>query len=780
MDYKTQLSLEKNYKIRVKSNHHDYLSDMNDAFAIHVKNYFFMGKYKAGVWDGKVHFLTEAGLLPYGLLLDYIRTHKKMYPNIPIELDKGVKSLFKGHEIDINYDLSLYPRPYQKEAIETCLKHSKGIIRSATASGKSLVISYIIYNLIKNRNITGVKKALIIVPSVQLVEQFRTDMIEYGLPEQIIGKVHAKSKEWNKPIVLSTWQSLQNNHEKIEMFNCVIGDECLYPDTEILTNKGWKLIKDLEKNEKIAQWNNSGNINFVYPTKYIEKDFNGNMIHWEGKHTDILATPNHQQPYKTIYKNGNEFNRKKEIENIKFNYTIKLPVSGKNNGNEKLTPLMKFKIMTQADGYLGKENQKDYRIVYFSFKKQRKIDNFLEIMNETNLPYKEIKAQAGAEKRFSVEAPKNISKYLHDIVDIENVNEIFVNEFIKELTKWDGSTKNEKLYYSTVSSKNADFIQAICALGGWKCSRTIQNDNRKESYNSTHRFYFYKKSFRETQRLERNEIPYKGKVYCVRVPNGNIIIRRNNKVSITGNCHQVKAHELKKIFSKVKAQYRIGFTGTLPNHITELYSVKSFLGPILKEYPSGLLAEQGFISKCNVKVIKMKYDFIENNTYKEIKNEVFYNLYRLDTIGRIVKESDENILLLVSYIAEGKKLVQVLNRLSQNKETIFLSGKDDVSLREEWRKKMVKDKNIALIATYGIFQQGINIPNLKYAMLASPVKSKIRTLQSIGRTLRLHENKEESGAIIYDIIDDVKFLKKHGEKRLEYYETEGFDIEFIN
>lgn len=469
MDYKAQLTLEKNYKIRIKCNHHDYLADMEDSFAIHVKNYFFMGKYKAGIWDGKTHFLTEAGLLPYGLLLDYIRVHKKLYPNIPLELDEGVKSLFKGHEIDIRYDLLHQPRPYQRDAIEICLKRSKGIIRSATASGKSLVISYIIKNLMLSRKITGVTKALIIVPSVQLVEQFRTDMIEYGLPESIIGKIYTGHKDWNKNIVISTWQSLKNNPSMLNSFHIVIGDEC----------------------------------------------------------------------------------------------------------------------------------------------------------------------------------------------------------------------------------------------------------------------------------------------------------------------HQVKAMELKKIFSKVKAKYRIGFTGTLPNNITELYNIKSFLGPVLREYPSGLLAEQGFISKCNVKVIRMKYDFIESDIYRDIKKEVFYNLHRLDTIGRIVKESDDNILLLVSYITEGKKLVQILNRLAQNKEVIFLSGKDKVDLREEWRQKMIKEKNIALIATYGIFQQGINIPNLKYAMLASPVKSKIRTLQSVGRTLRLHENKEESGAIIYDIIDEVKFLKKHGQKRLEYYESEGFEIKEI-
>jgi superfamily II DNA or RNA helicase len=469
MEYKAKLTLERDYKIRITSNHHDYAEDMKEEFSQYVKNYFFMGKYKAGMWDGKVHFITEASLMPFGLLLDFIRLHKKKYPDVKLEADEGVKSLFKGDEIDIVYDLSFKPRPYQKEAIEICIKHTKGIIRSATASGKSLVISYIIKNLMRNRKITGVTKALIIVPSTSLVEQFTTDMIEYGLPKAMIGKVYTGYKEWDKHIVISTWQSLKNNHNKLSMFHCVIGDEC----------------------------------------------------------------------------------------------------------------------------------------------------------------------------------------------------------------------------------------------------------------------------------------------------------------------HQAQAKELKKIFSKVKAKYRIGFTGTLPNNIVELYNVKSYIGPVLREYPSGLLAEQGYISKCNVKVLNITYpDGIESNIYKDIKDKVFHNKRRLNVIGDIVNNLESNVLLLVSYISEGDKIVKLLNRRTK-KEVIFLSGKDKTDTREEWRQRMIKENNIALIATYGIFQQGINIPNLKYAILASPSKSKIRVLQSVGRTLRLHDSKKD-GAIIFDIIDKVKFLGKHGEKRLAYYESEGFNIDSID
>lgn len=466
MDYKVQLLLGSNYKIKIRSNHDDYLVDMKEEFAIHVPNYFFMGKYKAGMWDGKSHFITEAGFLPYGLLADFIRTHKRLYPNLPIEPDEGVKTLYKGVDLTPKYDLKYYPRPHQKEATEIALKRTKGIIRSATASGKSLTISYIIKTLLENQNITGVNRGLIVVPSKSLVEQFKADMIDYGLDEKSIGKVYDKFKQWDNEIVISTWQTLKNNHDKLPMYECIIGDEC----------------------------------------------------------------------------------------------------------------------------------------------------------------------------------------------------------------------------------------------------------------------------------------------------------------------HQNKAHELKKIFSKCKADYRLGFTGTLPTHITDLYNIKSYLGPVWKEYPSGLLAEQGYLAKCTVKVHKIKYPFLQNKTYIGIKEEVFNDRERLGIIGNMVNNIDDNVLLLVTYKSEGEKLRKLLNRKTKRR-VIFLSGDDKTEAREEWRQKMINEKNIALIATYGIFQQGINIPNLKHCVLTSPSKSKIRVLQSVGRTLREHNNER---AYIYDILDECKFLSKHGEKRLYYYENEGFDIEFIN
>jgi len=782
MAYKTQLVLYGNLRIKVLSNHPKFLSKMKKHFTHKVKGYFWSPKYKAGMWNGESSLITPTGTFPYGLLPDFLREAKN-YPDIGLEIDDSVKALYKGDDLEIKFDLALTPHPYQLEAIQYCLRYTKGIIRSATASGKSLVISYIIKTLLDNRDVTRVRRSIIIVPSKQLVEQFYTDMQEYGLKEKYIGRIYDKIKnkpiQWAKTIVITTWQSLKNNMDYLKDYDVIIGDECLSPDTEILTENGWKLVKDLEDDEKVAEWDEKGNMHFVKPFRYIEKEIDGELIHIKGRQTDLLVTPNHEQPFRsTNRKTRNRFNRRRKIKDVKFNHSIEFPVSGYLKGKGELTPFMRFIIMTQADGYLHRENStKNHRLVQFKFKKKRKIKRFFHIMELTKLEWKELKPQEDA-RRFHVKAPKNIRKNLWDIIKLKEVNNNFVNEFINELVKWDGSIK-ERLYYSTTSSTNANFVQAICAVGGWECNRYIQHDNRSENYKSVHRMSFFKKSWRSTQRLEKTIVPYKGKVYCVEVPYGNIVIRRNNKVMITGNCHQVKAHELKKIFSKSPARYRLGFTGTMPNDILETLNTKAFIGPILREYSSGLLGEQGYIAKCTVKVINIDYPNIEAESYVDVKKETFETKFRMKLIKDIVKSVDHNVLLLVGYRREGNQLLEYLGNYTK-RDTVFLSGTDDVDFREEWRLKMKAKKNIALVATYGIFQQGINIPNLKYLILAAPFKSKIRVLQSIGRALRQHEDKTD-GAFVFDLVDNVKYLRKHGDKRFMFYESEGFDIEeFIN
>ena len=171
-----ELTLFDPLTIQIQTDDLDYFDMMITEFTRYVSGFRFIPAYKAGVWSGKVCMIHEfRRTFPYGLLFDYIRIHKRNFPRNPLKIDSKIKELFKGPKMKVNYNLKLYPRTYQADCIEAGLLHTKGIIRSATASGKSLVIAYIIKTLLENNKI---EKAIIIVPNTSLIKQFHEDLVD--------------------------------------------------------------------------------------------------------------------------------------------------------------------------------------------------------------------------------------------------------------------------------------------------------------------------------------------------------------------------------------------------------------------------------------------------------------------------------------------------------------------------------------------------------------------------------------------------------------------------
>lgn len=250
---------------------------------------------------------------------------------------------------------------------------------------------------------------------------------------------------------------------------------------------------------------------------------------------------------------------------------------------------------------------------------------------------------------------------------------------------------------------------------------------------------------------------------------------------IVDEVHGAKAKVLGELLKQApKARWRFGFTGTMPYDTLEQLQVISYLGPVLREYGSVELAKLGYVAECHINMVHVDYKNTFKGEYNEIKDAVFNNPFRQGLIKDIIKHSNGNILLLVGKVEdEGQLLKDILLQDDElhEFEIEFLSGKDSAKDREIWRKYMdERDTRIVLIATYGIFQQGINIKSLKNLILASPFKSKIRVLQSIGRTLRLHADKKD-GATVWDICDKTKHLNKHSDVRLKHYSIEGFDVQ---
>jgi len=462
--------LKDELNIQINTNNRDYITAVDKHLTDFVKGYRFMPKFKCGGWNGTISVFNRPNRsFPYGLLFEVIRYTKKEWFDLEITIAPEVKSLYKGVSIpDIRYDLELTPYPYQQECIESLLKSSKGIVEVATAGGKSLIIAYLIHNI---DNELSYNNSLIIVPTLQLVDQFKGDLIEYGMQSKDIGIVNSKNKEFDEKIVISTWQSLQNQMHELDRFNTVIVDEV---------------------------------------------------------HT----------------------------------------------------------------------------------------------------------AQA---------------------------------------------------------SKLSEILK---------------------------------------------------------------------------NC--------------MKAEYRFGVTGTIPTNRLDKLNVLSYLGPVLKKFTGKDLADLGYVSKCVIKQIYLNYNQKYTGSYNEIKEEVFFNPFRMGFIKHVIKNKNNSILILIDKIEkEGIPLLEELQNSFPDKEVVFLSGKDKSDIRDEWRKEMNTRKDIVCIATFPIFQQGVNIPSLRTIILGSSTKSYIRVIQSLGRVLRKHVSKDLGGAELYDICDNVKYMKDHSSKRNRHYVKEKHIIEEI-
>lgn len=129
--------IERKHRIKIDTDDYDYLKELKKYFTHKVDNYQFMPAFRSGMWDGTTClFAGDTCTLAYGLLIDFMKFHKKYYPSVKLDINSDVLSLFKGNEIEIKYDLKLHPYDYQKECIEKAINKTKGIVRVATGGGK--------------------------------------------------------------------------------------------------------------------------------------------------------------------------------------------------------------------------------------------------------------------------------------------------------------------------------------------------------------------------------------------------------------------------------------------------------------------------------------------------------------------------------------------------------------------------------------------------------------------------------------------------------------------
>ena len=257
------------------------------------------------------------------------------------------------------------------------------------------------------------------------------------------------------------------------------------------------------------------------------------------------------------------------------------------------------------------------------------------------------------------------------------------------------------------------------------------------------------------------------------------------KLTIGDEAHLFKAKSLTSIINKLnRCPYRFGFTGTLDGTQTHRLVLEGLFGPVEKIITTAELIDKKVLSKFRIKCIVLSYSDDErkanvSKTYQQEMDFLVKHQGRLKFVKNLVASLEGNTLLLFQYVEKhGKVIYDELSAMLPNRPVYFVHGGIEGEERENIRALVEMNNDAVIVASYGTFSTGINIRNLHNIVFSSPSKSRIRNLQSIGRGLRLGDNKQE--CVLYDIADDLSWKSKrnytlgHFVERVKIYNQEKF------
>lgn len=255
--------------------------------------------------------------------------------------------------------------------------------------------------------------------------------------------------------------------------------------------------------------------------------------------------------------------------------------------------------------------------------------------------------------------------------------------------------------------------------------------------------------------------------------------------------HQFKAKSLTTIMTGLKnAKYRIGCTGTIDGTQTHKLVLEGLFGPVYQSTTTAKLIENKQLADFRIKCLVLKYpeEVCKLSRGWDYQSEIDYivkSTARNEFIRNLVLSLEGNSLVLFNLVEKhGKHLHKMIEEKAGNRHVFFVYGGTDVDVREQVRAITEKQNDAIIVASYGTFSTGINIRNLHNVVFASPSKSRVRNLQSIGRGLRIGNNKTE--AVLYDIADDfrigkhVNYTLTHLQDRVRIYDEEKFKYKFYN
>ena len=243
--------------------------------------------------------------------------------------------------------------------------------------------------------------------------------------------------------------------------------------------------------------------------------------------------------------------------------------------------------------------------------------------------------------------------------------------------------------------------------------------------------------------------------------------------------HLFKANVLKGILEKMKkTAIRFGTTGTLDGSECHRLQLEGMFGPVKKVITTKELIDKGTIANLNIDCVILRHTKQKKMTYQEEMDYLVSNDARNEFICNLVYSLKGNTLVLFQYVEKHGVVLhdKMFKRLGDKLHYVY--GGTATEDREAVREIVEKNKEDTILASYGTFSTGVNIKRIDNIVFASPSKSRIRNLQSIGRGLRKADGKDSMR--LFDIADDLQcdnYTLNHLKDRINIYNEENFSYE---
>ena len=260
---------------------------------------------------------------------------------------------------------------------------------------------------------------------------------------------------------------------------------------------------------------------------------------------------------------------------------------------------------------------------------------------------------------------------------------------------------------------------------------------------------------------------------------------------IGDEAHHFQAKTFVSLMEKtVSARHKFGFTGTITDSKTDKLVLEGLFGAVRKIVTTRELQEMGYVSDLKIQCLILHYTdeerkSLSGKTYAQEMKFLTGCEKRNKFLTNLALSQKKNTVLFFQYVeTHGKVLYELIKRADPERQVFFVHGGVDGSIRNEMREDIEKAENAIIVASYGTFSTAISINNIHNIIFASPTKSKIRNLQSIGRGLRLHKDKDF--VTLIDVADNLSWKSSknytisHFTERIKTYDSEDFNYKIYN